>query len=733
MKKKYGKYILINLVVLIITAIILVPTLKHINYGLDLKGGFEVLYLVENLDTKKKVSDSELKATYKSITNRIDTLGVSEPDISIEGNKIRVKLPGVKNEEEARNRLSTPAVLSFRDSSDNLLMNASILKSPGASVDYDGKMSAPVVALDIKDNKTFYNVTKKISESEDKLIVIWLDFKEGVDSFASSRDKCGTDGNMSCISSATVKEGFMNNVFIQGSFTEKQASNLVDLINSGSLPTKLTEISSKSVDASFGSNTLIKTGLAGALAVLIISIFLIIRYRVSGFISSVCLVIYTALTFVIFNAIDGVLTLPGIAALILAVGMGVDCAIISLERIRDELNSTNDNLERAFINGNKSSIVSIIDANLTTLLAAVILFIYGESTVKGFATMLIITIILTIIILVYLNRFMLKEVVLKSDISAKKFVGFRKKTVNIDFIKKSKIFIVVSSIIIVIGIIFVSTKSLNFGIDFTGGSDITIKSTLKVDEAKVKNTFKDFKIVEMNNKDNVSYVKVSKTLNEKEIKNIKSDLKDYDVEINVISNLVKKDLTKNAIISLVLACIGIVIYVAFRFSMNYGLTGVLMLLHDVLVVIAVFAISRVQINFVFIASLLTIIGYSINDTIIVFDRIRYNKKKLFDNKLKTKEDMLKVINVSSNETIIRNILTTCTTLLTVIILLLFNITSLTSFNIAIIVGLLAGAVSSIFIAPYVLYLFEKRSFNKPNKPKKQEKQVTEKLIKGINS
>ena len=327
MKKGLFGKIFTYLVITALVCISFVPVIKNINFGLDLRGGFEILYKVETLDGSK-LTDQELKSTYKSIVKRIDTLGVSEPEIIIEGENIRVKLAGVTDEEEAKERLSTPAVLSFRDLEDNLLMDASVLTNGGASLTTNER-GKYVVALDIKDNEKFYNVTKEVSDRTDNFIVIWLDFNEVEDSYKTEGDSCGALGGSNCISVARVGEAFSGNVVLEGDFPKEEAEQLVDLINSGSLPTKLTSVSSKTVDASFGNDMLVKAGIAGLVSVGLIILLLTAVYRVAGFFSGLCLIIYTFLVFLFFNLIDGVLTLPGIAAMILGIGMAVDSNVIS--------------------------------------------------------------------------------------------------------------------------------------------------------------------------------------------------------------------------------------------------------------------------------------------------------------------------------------------------------------------------------------------------------------------
>ncbi len=313
-----------------------IPLMKDTKYGLDLQGGFEVLYEVAPLEGKKLTTDM-LSVTYKTISRRIDVLGVTEPDIIIEGdNRIRVKLAGIKNREQARDILSRAATLTFRDTKDNLLMTSTVLKGGSAKLTAD-KKGNPAVMLPISDVEKFYGVTNKVKDMSDNRIVIWLDFEEGEDSFATEQNKCGSLSNSKCLSAAYVSQAFASDVIIQGNFTKEEASTLVELINSGSLPTKLTEISSKMVGASFGEQSLNKTFRAGIVGVILIILCLTILYRFSGFIAGLGIVIYTFLTFLVFWVVGGVLTLPGIASLILGIGMAVDANILSFERIKEGL------------------------------------------------------------------------------------------------------------------------------------------------------------------------------------------------------------------------------------------------------------------------------------------------------------------------------------------------------------------------------------------------------------
>ena len=368
-KIKFGCGI-ISCVIMILTCLISFnPLLDAINYGLDLQGGFEVLYEVSSLDEDKDIDSDMVNNTYKSLLKRIDILGVSEPEITIEGdNRIRVRLAGITNKEEAREVLSSTASLTFRDTSNHLLMTSDVLGG-NAKVTRD-QYGKPAVSLSIKDKDTFYDVTSKVSKMENNMIVIWLDYEAGVDSYSKEKNICGSLGNSRCLSAATVSQGFSSDVIIQGNFSSEEASSLVELINSGALPTKLEEISSRTVEASFGMNSLNKTLIAGAIGISIVILLMIVIYRFGGFIASIGVLLYTILTFLIFYLINGVLTLPGIAAILLGIGMAVDSNVIIFERIKDQL-KIGVGLKEAYKIGNNESLTSVIDANITTMIVAI--------------------------------------------------------------------------------------------------------------------------------------------------------------------------------------------------------------------------------------------------------------------------------------------------------------------------------------------------------------------------
>ena len=739
--KKLLKPILVVLIMVVACALLVKPALNGIHYGIDLQGGFEILYNIEPLVEGEKLTNDDLNNTYKAIVNRIDTLGVSEPVISFEGeNLIRIQLPGVSNEDEARQRISTTAVLSFRDVNDNLLMTSEVLGRNGASLSQNQQSFQYQVKLDIKDTEKFYNVTKELSgRTGENLIITWLDFNDEEDSYEKYKDTCGKDGNMKCISAAYVHEGLSSaSVVIEGNFTKEEAQSLVDLINSGSLPTKLTEESTpKSVSPSFGSETISKTGMAGIITFALISLILIIKYRFSGLLGSICLFIYAVLVFIIFNGVDGVLTLTGIAALVLGIGMAVDSIIIANERIKDELQKGNK-LVSAFNEGSKSSLVAIIDANITTLIAGIVLYIFGESSVKGFATMLIITIFVTAVTTVFFYR-LFQGMFVKSKAfndKTKLFLGNIKEHKNINYINVSKYPIYISSIIVILGVVFAIVRGFNFGVDFTGGTNINLSSSKNLNFSKITEIVKEYDVrgydYYMGTKKE-GYIKLNDILDEENEIEVKDSLSKLGIESSSseISTLVVKSLTKNAIKALIYSLIAIIIYITIRFNINYAISGILMLCHDVLVILSIFAIFNIPVDFIIVASLLTIIGYSINDTIVVFDRVRENKKKLYRNRKKLSMDELnELVNVSSRETVSRNVWTSITTIVAIVCLMAVGLNDIVTFNLSVLIGLIAGSFSSLLIGPKVWTLLEKRSIDHPEE---ELDEVEELKIKGINS
>lgn len=755
-KNNKGKGKVIRTAILLVLLVVVlcflcVPLFRNLKFGLDLQGGFEILYKVESIDGSKMNHD-KIMATYKTLTKRIDSLGVTEPEITIEGNdKIRVKLAGVTNPEEARQQLSTVATLSFRDADDNLLMSSDVLVSGGAKVSQDSSGN-PAVSLSVKDKDEFYKVTNKVKDYDQNLIVIWLDYNEEEDSYASEGSLCGTDGS-NCLSAATVSQGFASDVIIQGNFTEDQVENLVDLINSGSLPSKLTEISSQTVGASFGDNTLQTTFMAGLIGIFLIILFLIIVYRFAGFISAISMLIYTFLVFLVFWVVGGVLTLPGIAALILGIGTAVDSSIITFARIKDEL-YRGKSLPMAFKEGTKESFSAILDANVIVLLVSIIMFIFGESSIKGFATMQIITVAIIMVTMVGLNRLLLKLFIKTNYFNdkTKLFINVKPENIpdvskneevkvvplkNFNFFKYTKQFVGLSIIILVLGVVMFFVQGLNLSVEYQSGSDIAIVTEEKLTEKALNKDLKELGLEKRDieiTKDETNIL-VNDVLEGDEVDKVTNYFEEkYDAQTNigVVSNIVQQELVKNAILSVLLSLLGIIIYISIRFKFSYAVGGVVSLLHDVLFIFALFVVFRLQISTMFIAAILAIIGYSINDTIVTFDRIREELASVPEKKL-TKEVVWQVTNRAICETFVRTVHTFLSTLIPIVILIFLGSKEILTFNLAMLFGFIAGAYSSIYIAAVIFAIIESKNIGKPKKKKViYTDEYEEKQIKGIN-
>lgn len=401
---KKGRIVAFFLIVALLTGLVATTVMdvtKGIKLGLDLQGGFEILYEVHPTNEGEEINDEILKSTVTALNQRINVIGVSEPNVQIEGeNRIRVQLAGIEDQQTARELLSTEAQLSFRDVNDELKLDGADLKEGGASVTF-GDANQPWVGVTLKDASQFADVTREVLGSQ---LVIWLDYEEG-DSFLEEMQK--PQAQQKYISAPSVDEVLnTSNVVIRGQFTIEEAQFLADVLNAGALPVQLEEVYSNSVGAALGEKAMDKTIYAGIIGVLLIFLYMVFYYRFMGVIAVLTLSFYVYLVLVIFNLMNAVLTLPGIAALILGVGMAVDANIITYERIKDELRSGKTTMS-AFKAGSRRSLSTILDANITTILAASVLFYFGTMAVQGFAVMLIVSILTSFVTAVYGARLLL--------------------------------------------------------------------------------------------------------------------------------------------------------------------------------------------------------------------------------------------------------------------------------------------------------------------------------------
>ncbi|MEC1261401.1 protein translocase subunit SecDF [Bacillus swezeyi] len=733
---KKGRLIAFFLTVLLIgtgLGVFTKPAANNISLGLDLQGGFEVLYEVQPAKKGDKIDKDALISTVEALNRRANVLGVSEPNIQIEGNnRIRVQLAGVDNQNRAREILSTQAQLSFRDTNDKELLNGADLVESGAKQSFKTDTNEPIVTIKLKDADKFGEVTKKVLDMKpNNQLVIWLDYKKS-DSYQKESQKA----EHKYISAPNVNQVLnTSDVMIEGNFTIQEAKDMASILNAGALPVKLVEKYSTSVGAQFGEQALNETVLAGIIGIAIIFLFMLLYYRLPGFIAVITLSVYIYITLQIFDWMNAVLTLPGIAALILGVGMAVDANIITYERIKEEL-KLGKSVRSAFRSGNRRSFATIFDANITTMLAGIVLFVFGTSSVRGFATMLILSILTSFITAVFLSRFLLGLLVESRWLDRKKgWFGVRRKDIldisktnentepptpfdKWDFVGKRKWFFVFSGIVLAAGIVILLVFRLNLGIDFSSGSRIEVQSEHKLTTEQLEKDFGQVgldpdSIVLSGQKTNHGVARFVGVPNQKKIAEVKSYFKDkYGVEPNVstVSPTVGKELARNALYALIIASIGIILYVSIRFEYKMAISAIASLLYDAFFIIAVFSFTRLEVDITFIAAVLTIIGYSINDTIVTFDRIREQMKK---RKPKTFSDLSHIVNLSLQQTFARSINTVLTVVIVVIALLVLGATSITNFSVALLIGLLSGVYSSLYIAAQLWLVWKGRELKKP--------------------
>lgn len=728
---------------------------NSLHLGLDLQGGFEILYEVNPLNGE---GDVDMTAVTNSIQKRVNVLGVNEPIITVEGNnRIRVQLAGVEDQESARQMLGTTANLTFRDVNDVELADSSIIQEGGASLAYqDGR---PIVSLKVQDASKFAEITRDVSSrgSGNNIMIIWLDYEEG-DSYAAQRQIESEGGEAKYISAASVNSEINGDCIIQGNFTEAEARTLANLINSGSLPVKLDEISSNVVSAQYGQDALRRTAIAGLVGVAAVILFMIFQYRVPGIIAGIMLAAYIWAIFGTYALMGAVFTLPGIGALVLGVGMTVDANIITYERIRQELHKGHG-VRTSVQEGRKLSFSSIFDAQITTLIAGLIMYIWGNGAVKGFATMLIITVVMTLLINVLFSRFLLNLFV-SSGIADEKPSWFGVKPSNIpdiskgekqfyfghkqfDFLAKAKIPNYISIAIVSVAIILSIVNAIgnrgfmNLGIDFSSGTKLTVTSAEPISIEEVEEEMNSLGYSNFTYQaagESTVYATTKTALTTDQLAEIKTAFEaKYGQEPgdNVVTPVVGRELVRNAFILTIVAWIAMLLYVTLRYEWDYAVSCLLALVHDVLITLSLFAILRLEVNIEVISVLLTIIGYSINNSIVVCDRIREMVKQ---NPSGSKKHYREIVNEALNNTFLMSMFSSISTLLPIIALLLLGSRSIFTFTFAMFVGMIAGTVSSLFITPMIWY-YIRTHYTPKAKPKKKanKESLDEMTIKGINA
>ncbi|MBM7597837.1 SecD/SecF fusion protein [Virgibacillus halotolerans] len=745
--KNRGRIVAFFLIIVVFAATIgttVTGVAKNINLGLDLQGGFEVLYEVEPVDKDQEINSKLMEGTVQTLNDRVNRLGISESVINIEGDdRIRVQLAGVDNQTEAREMLATSARLSFRDVDDNELLDGSDVKEGSAKQDFDTQTNSPIVTLQLKDAAKFGEVTTDIKNmgAPNNLLVIWMDYQDG-DSYEAEAGK----EEPKFISAPSVKETLnTTNVQISGDFTVESAKRLADVINSGSLPVNMTEKYSTSVGAQFGEKALNQTIFAGFVGIALVMLFMLGIYRFPGMIASINLIIYIYLILVVFQLMNGVLTLPGIAALILGVGMAVDANVITFERIKEEIRS-GKSIMSSIKAGSKSSFITILDANITTMLAAAVLFIFGTSSIKGFATMLIISILVSFLTAVFGTRLFM-NLWMKSPFLKKRPGWFGVKKADIkdiadkteeepklfnrqfNIVQHRKKFIIASAIMIIIGAGLLAVFKMNPGIDFTSGTRIEILSDESLTGEEIEADLEQLGLepkstVISGDNNEIAVTRYDTVLTENDVADVKSLFSEKygnDPNVSVVSPIVGQELVKNAMYALGIALVGMLIYVAFRFEFFFGLTAMLALIHDAFFMLVIFSVTRIEFDVTIVAALLTIIGYSINDTIVVFDRIRENLRK--EKQVKSFKKLAGIVNRSIVQTFTRSINTSLTTLIAVLAFLVLGAASIKGFAIALAVGLIAGTYSSVFLAAQLWLVWRGKMLKKKPVDFRKKKRV----------
>lgn len=687
------------------------PLKQSLKYGLDINGG---VYVVMEAATKQNgpALKKTMDQTRAVLNNRVNAMGLSEAAVSLEGKKrIRIEMPGVKNSEDAIKQIGKTAQLRFFLADGTMVMTGKDIKDAGIANDSEHGGYKITLQFTAKGQKKFTDATTRASGGTIKSID---------ENIANNAIVIKLDDKV--VTAPTCSQPITSDacdITSQNGYEKEEASNTAALIRGGALPVTLEEVTTSVQTATIGEDALDKSITAGLIGIGLVWLLMLIMYRTLGLLADLALGLYILLELWIMVGLGSVLTLPGIAGIILSIGMAVDANVIIFARIKEEI-AKGKSIRVAVSEGFKHALVTVLDAQITTLIAAVVLYEVGSTSVRGFAITLIIGILISIFTAVVVTQLFVGLLA-----ESKRFATFRSFGMNKDgtsrkilkkqfkFIKRRRFFYSFSALIIIAGIVFTFTKGFNYGIDFTGGTMMQIDMGKTVDTTKVEKSLKGFNLHESivlagKNQDEV-VIKTTKALTAKDRGNVIRTLsKDFGIsEKNLMASqqfgpTVGKELKLNALKAILFASVGMLIYIILRFkSWKYGISSIAGIFHDVLVLLSVYAIFGITINNPFIAGILTIVGYSINDTIVIFDRIRENRK------LHRTTDLIDNIDNSINQTLNRSIMTSLTTIVCMIPLLVMVSTSIREFVIPLMVGILFGTYSSIFLCSPVLFELSK--------------------------
>ena len=668
--------------------------------GLDLSGGVSITYQVVD----ENPSAEDMSATIYKLQKRVDSYSTEASVYQVGDDRITVEIPGVQDANEILEDLGNPGSLEFQMPDGSVFMTGDMVEdAQGATATDRYGNKQYIVSLKLTDEgaKIFGEVT---SENIGKNLPIVYDGET--------------------ISYPQVQSAITGGeAQITGMSSFEEADNLATQIRIGSLSLQLSELESSVVGAQLGSQAISTSLKAGAIGLAIVMVFMIIMYAVPGIAASLALAIYTTLVIATLYLFEITLTLPGIAGIILGIGMAVDANVIVFARVREEI-ATGKSVQTSMKIGFQKAMSAILDGNITTLIASVVLMALGSGTVKGFAYTLMIGIILSLFTAMVVTRYILYSLY-ALGLKSEKLYGRAKERKSIDFIGKKAVFFTISGIIIAAGLISMGVhsategKALNYGLDFMGGTSTTADFGKDMTIEDIENDIVPY-VEKVTGDSDVQATKVegttqvtikTRTLSLDERQELEDTLaENCDVDASTItsqsiSSTISGEMRSDALKAVIVSCIFMLLYIWFRFKdIRFAASAILALVHDVLVVITVYALVRISVGSTFIACVLTIVGYSINDTIVIFDRIRENLA--LKTGKQTAEDLREIANKSLTQTLSRSINTSITTFIMVVMLYILGVASIRDFSLPLMAGLVCGAYSSICIATELWYVMK---------------------------
>lgn len=684
-----------------------------IRLGLDLVGGSRIVYEAEIPDGYNQANlADDMNSVQKVIRQRLTDKGFTEATVTLTGdNRVTVEIPQITNPEEAVQTLGTTAQLTFIDADGKEWLTGSDIKK--ATYGYGRPTGNEVtdvhyvqVQFTSEGQKKFAEATGNIAARTDGTNIMAIVMDNQVISSPSVSSQIDSD---SCV--------------ISGSFTRDSASELADLINAGQIPFSLKQVELRSVGPQLGADAMRTSLIAGAIGIALVMLFMLIVYRIPGLVASIALCFYMVLEALIFSLVRVNLSLPGIAGIILSIGMAVDANVIIFERVKEELKN-GKTVKSAIDSGFKRAFTAILDSNITTLIACAVLFFLGTGTIVGFATTLGIGVIVSMFTALTVTHFLLNRMV-DFRIRNPKAYGLRDREAGkqrFAILKNFKIFGGISALLVVTGLVALillpfGKNLFNLSIDFAGGTEMEFNMHTEVTQdvqTEVSGLFKDATGVDASsvtssgdgNEDVL--IRSTSITSEQRAAVIDKMLEKYslaDTDIlnnNDVSASVGSDLQRSAVICSVLAIVLMMLYITFRFEMTSGMAAVCCLVHDLLIMLSVYVWLQIPLDSNFIAAALTILGYSINASIIVFDRVRENLRTA------RREDFASVAERSVWQTMGRTINTTLTTLFTIGMVFILGVPSLKQFTLPLIVGILAGGWSSVLLSCSLWNVFRKK-------------------------